>query len=175
MHWSPRGIPFPPLFSWQRVEDWSLPLSYSRQTTLALRCFNQFALKTNSNENMQLIWIGWKIKWVSKKLLHFQKYCKLNEYIPWKLNRYACTKKCLMYTGAQIQQGLRYSMWSLLPILYLDSQCGFFHYQEEVGAANPRLSPNGLAQLAGKIDFQHPTLLSIKSQQTVGLFNLELT
>lgn len=82
----------------------------------------------------------------------------------------------LMHTGARIQWELRYRQWILLPILYLDSQCGFFHYQEEVGAANPRLSPNGLAQLAGKIDFQHPTLLSVKSQaQVLPFFNLERT
>lgn len=79
------------------------------------------------------------------------------------------------HDGAKTRQELRYSMWILLPILYLDSQCGFFHYQEEVGSANPRLSPSGLTQLAGKIDFQL-LLLSVKSQeQTVSLFNLELT
>lgn len=83
---------------------------------------------------------------------------------------------CLMLAGAQIQWELRYSVRILLPILYLDSHCGFFHYQEEVGAANPRLSPNGLAQLAGKIDSQHPALLSVKSQEpAVPLFNLEVT
>lgn len=71
-----------------------------------------------------------------------------------------------------IQWELRYSILILLPILYLDSQCGIFHYQEEVGAANPRpKNPNSFAQLDGKIDFQQPTLLSVKSEvQTLPLF-----
>lgn len=62
MHWTPGGIRFLPSLSWQRVEDWSHPLSHSRETALALRCFNQLALKTSSNESLQLMRICWKIK-----------------------------------------------------------------------------------------------------------------
>lgn len=70
-----------------------------------------------------------------------------------------------MHTGARIQQELRYSVNEFSFPFFILTLCGFFHYQEEMGAANPRLSPSGLAQLAGKIDFQCPTLISVKSQE----------
>lgn len=73
MHWSPAGIRFLSSFSWQGVKDWSHPLSNPRETALALRCFNQFALKTSCNESMRLMRICWKIKWVLKKPLHSTK------------------------------------------------------------------------------------------------------
>lgn len=62
MHWTPAGLLFLPSISRQHVEDWSHPLSHSRETALALRCFNLWALKTSSNETMQLMRICKKIK-----------------------------------------------------------------------------------------------------------------
>lgn len=72
---------------------------------------------------------------------------------------------CLRHAGAQIRQEMRNSVWILLAILYLDSECGFFHYREAVGAVNPGpRNPNDLAQLAGKMDSQSLAPPSIKSQ-----------